>query len=94
MAVGRAQLPAIQKVREAAGRVAEQNNLKMFAMAFIHYHDVMGKMPAAGSSTGRTAGAKPMLSWRVAVLPYVEQDDLYKQFKLDEPWDSPHNIRC
>jgi len=34
---------------------------------------------------------KPLLSWRVAVLPYIEQDNLYKQFHLDEPWDSDHN---
>src|SRR5205814_7143349 len=34
---------------------------------------------------------KPLLSWRVAILPYIEQDQLYKQFKLDEPWDSDHN---
>ena len=34
---------------------------------------------------------KPLLSWRVAILPYLEQGDLYKQFHLDEPWDSPHN---
>src|SRR5262245_32263376 len=35
---------------------------------------------------------KPLLSWRVLILPYVEQGELYKQFKLDEPWDSPHNL--
>src|SRR5262249_39845037 len=34
---------------------------------------------------------KPLLSWRVAILPYIEQGKLYKQFHLDEPWDSPHN---
>ena len=34
---------------------------------------------------------KPGLSWRVHILPYIEQDALYKQFKLDEPWDSEHN---
>ncbi|HLW66408.1 MAG TPA: DUF1559 domain-containing protein [Gemmataceae bacterium] len=34
----------------------------------------------------------PLLSWRVLLLPYIEQNDLYKQFHLDEPWDSPHNI--
>src|SRR5262249_31485641 len=34
---------------------------------------------------------KPLLSWRVQILPFVEQDALYKQFKLDEPWDSDHN---
>ena len=35
----------------------------------------------------------PLHSWRVLLLPYIEQDELYKQFKLGEPWDSPHNIR-
>jgi len=35
---------------------------------------------------------KPLYSWRVLVLPYIEQDALYKEFYLDEPWDSPHNI--
>ncbi len=34
---------------------------------------------------------RPLLSWRVAILPYLEHNDLYKQFHLDEPWDSPHN---
>ena len=34
---------------------------------------------------------KKLLSWRVQILPYIEQDNLYKQFKLDEPWDSEHN---
>jgi hypothetical protein len=36
---------------------------------------------------------RPLLSWRVAILPYIEQDDLYRQFRLDEPWDSAHNIK-
>jgi hypothetical protein len=36
---------------------------------------------------------KPLHSWRVLLLPYVDQENLYKQFKLDEPWDSPHNIK-
>ena len=35
---------------------------------------------------------KPLLSWRVAILPWIEQDELYQQFHLDEPWDSPHNL--
>jgi hypothetical protein len=44
--------------------------------------------PAVYSEDGR-----PLLSWRVLLLPYLEQGELSKQFKLDEPWDSPHNIR-
>jgi RNA polymerase sigma factor (sigma-70 family) len=39
----------------------------------------------------RTDAGKPLLSWRVAILPYIGQADLYAQFKLDEPWDGPHN---
>jgi hypothetical protein len=35
---------------------------------------------------------KPLYSWRVLILPYLEQDELYQQFHLDEPWDSPHNL--
>ncbi|MBV9123911.1 MAG: DUF1559 domain-containing protein, partial [Planctomycetes bacterium] len=34
---------------------------------------------------------RPLLSWRVALLPYLEEQTLYSQFHLDEPWDSPHN---
>ena len=35
---------------------------------------------------------RPLHSWRVLLLPYIEQEGLYKQFRLDEPWDSPHNL--
>jgi hypothetical protein len=40
-------------------------------------------------STGEEG--RPLLSWRVHILPYIEQKTLYDQFHLDEPWDSPHN---
>jgi Protein of unknown function (DUF1559) len=36
---------------------------------------------------------RPLYGWRVLILPYIEQDRLYGQFRLDEPWDSPHNVR-
>jgi len=35
----------------------------------------------------------PLLSWRVSILPYIAQEELFKEFHLDEPWDSPHNIQ-
>ena len=38
------------------------------------------------------SSGKPLLSWRVLVLPYIDQDELFKEFHLDEPWDSPHNV--
>jgi len=36
-------------------------------------------------------GGRPLLSWRVLILPYLEQEPLYQEFRFDEPWDSPHN---
>ena len=81
-------LPAVQKVREAANRAKDSNNLKHMAIGMLHYHDVNDRFPAAAICS---KDGKPLLSWRVALLPYIDEDKLYKQFKLDEPWDSPHN---
>jgi prepilin-type N-terminal cleavage/methylation domain-containing protein len=83
-------LPAVQKVREAAARSTSSNNLKQIALAVHNYNDAyQGRLPAHAiySKDGRT----PLLSWRVAILPFVEANDLYRQFRLDEPWDSEHN---
>ena len=64
------------------------NNLKQIGLALHNYHDTMGVLPAAAICD---KAGKPLLSWRVAILPYVEQENLYRQFKLDEPWDSENN---
>jgi prepilin-type processing-associated H-X9-DG protein len=81
-------LPAVQKVREAANRAKDANNLKQIALAMHMHHDRLGHLPAAAICS---KDGKPLLSWRVALLPYLDQENLYKEFKLDEPWDSPHN---
>jgi hypothetical protein len=52
------------------------------------YHDNRRAFPAAAIYS---KDGKPLLSWRVALLPYLDQKNLFNQFKLDEPWDSPHN---
>jgi len=62
-------------------------NLKELALAMHNYHDNHGTFPPAALHKD----GKPLLSWRVLILPYLEQKDLYDQFKLDEPWDSAHN---
>ena len=62
--------------------------LKNILIAFHNYHDATGAFPAHAIYS---KAGKPLLSWRVAILPYVEANDLYRQFHLDEPWDSPHN---
>ena len=65
-----------------------QSNLKQLGLAFHNYADTFaGRFPV----DIKNKEGKPLLSWRVAVLPFLDQDTLYKQFKLDEPWDSEHN---
>ena len=80
-------VPAVHKVREAAGRAQSTNNLKQIALAMHNYHDAYGAFPTAGGGPGQHAN----LSWRVTLLPFVEEELLHKQFDLTEPWDSPHN---
>jgi hypothetical protein len=86
--VGVVALEAVQKVREAASRASSANNLRQIALAMHNFHDTHGRLPAQATYD---KNGKPMLSWRVLILPYLEQNDLYKQFRLDEPWDSEHN---
>ena len=81
-------LPAIQAAREAARSNASTNNLKQIGLALHNYHDMYGSFPPQATLD---ANGQPLLSWRVLILPFLEQQPLYAQFKLDEPWDSPHN---
>jgi prepilin-type N-terminal cleavage/methylation domain-containing protein/prepilin-type processing-associated H-X9-DG protein len=71
-------LPAVQKVREAAARLQCQNNLKQLGLGLHNHHDNLGRLPAGGQSTGATT------SWLVYVLPYIEQDNLYKQYDVTQ----------
>jgi uncharacterized protein DUF1559 len=72
----------------AAARNDAVNQLKQLGLALLNHHDTFKKFPppAIMSKNG-----KPLLSWRVKILPFLEQKELYKQFHLDEAWDSPHN---
>jgi len=81
-------LPAVQAAREAARRAQSTNNLKQIGLAMHMYHDANGRFPARANFD---ESGKPLLGWRVHILPYIEQQALYKQFHLDEPWDSEHN---
>jgi hypothetical protein len=85
LSVAKADEPTDQEIR--AAKVKSVNNLKQLGLAMHFYHDANGHFP------NNTADAKAnlLLSWRVLLLPYVEQEELYKQFKLDEAWDGPNN---
>ncbi|MCI0455800.1 MAG: DUF1559 domain-containing protein [Gemmataceae bacterium] len=81
-------LPPPGDVALAAQKQQTKNNLKMIGLAFHAFHDANKRLPEAA---GDGAAGKGGLSWRVALLPYLEEGNLYNQFRRNEPWDSPHN---
>ena len=80
-------LPAVQQAREAARRTQAKNQLKQIGLGMFNHESKYLQFPpcAVLSKSG-----KPGLSWRVKILEFVDVD-LYKQFHMDEPWDSEHN---
>ena len=81
-------LPAVQAAREAARRNMSMNNMKQIMLAMHNYHDANGNLPPAFSTDD---AGNALLSWRVLILPYLEEQALYDQFHLDESWNSEHN---
>jgi len=88
-ALARPIVAALLRPTVAAARSRSQNNLKQIGLALHNFADIGGGVFPAAAIVDKKG--KALLSWRVAILPYVEQDNLYKQFHLDEPWDSEHN---
>ncbi len=81
-------VPTIRAARESARRMQCSNNLKSLALAMQNYHDVWKTFPPAFIPN---ANGKPMHSWRMLILPYVEQTLLYDVYDMNEPWDGPKN---
>lgn len=86
--VFRASSTAVMSARSAAGRAQSMNNLKQIALAMHNYNDVHGSFPPAYLPD---ANGQPMHSWRVLILPYLDQAALYQQYRFDEPWNGPNN---
>lgn len=74
--------------RENARRMTCNFNLKQIALALHNYHDVYKTFPPAFVTN---SGGKPVHSWRVLILPFLDQERLYKNYNFDEPWDGPIN---
>ena len=74
--------------REAAQRMACANNLKVISLALHNYHDAYGSFPPAylADSAGR-----PAHSWRILLLPFLDEMALYERYDFDEPWNGPNN---
>ena len=82
-------LPAVQAAREAARRNQSANNLKQLGLSLLNYESAYRQFPARAIFSKE---GTPLLSWRVQMLPYLDEGALYKEFHLDEAWDSPHNL--
>jgi len=82
-------IPTVASSREAARRTACASNMHQIGMAMMTYEAMHGKFPPAYTID---RNGKPLHSWRVLLLPYLEEMALYNEFELDEPWDSPHNL--
>lgn len=81
-------MPAVANARESARSALSKSNLRQMAIALISHEVRAGQLPPPAIVD---ADGKPLLSWRVAILPYIDQQNLYEAFHLDEPWNSEHN---
>ncbi len=94
VALGAGLFFAVQKVREAAARMQSSNNLKQLSIGMQSYTDVNGKL--SGPFVDPPPGVSPLppadrLSWRVEILPYIEQDNVYRSIQRGQAWNSPAN---
>ena len=80
--------PQLRAAADLGRRHQSMENLRQIALAMHTYHDIYHHFPTSALTA---PDGKPLLSWRVAILPYLGQEALYKEFHLDEPWDSEHN---
>jgi predicted Zn finger-like uncharacterized protein len=75
--------------RAGAGSLATKNKIRQLMLGMHNFHDTHQSFPPIRE--GNTRPAETHLSWRVYILPFVGEDQLYAKFNLDEPWDSPTN---
>lgn len=83
-------IPSIEATREANRRSMCADNLRPITLAMLLYECEHGVLPPAYTVD---AEGKPLHSWRVILLPYLGEEELYAKLRLDEPWDSEHNCR-
>jgi prepilin-type processing-associated H-X9-DG protein len=82
-------LPAVGAARTAARRSQSSNNLRQIGLALHNYHDTYKQLPPPYVAD---KDGKPLYSWRVLILPFMEQGRIYEQWDKDKAWDSPENM--
>lgn len=81
-------LPCIQKVSDNPAWLGSALRLQEVGLALLSYHQAYGKLPPA---VVYDKNGRPLYSWRVLVLPYLEMKHIHDKFRMDEAWDSEHN---
>ena len=87
--------PGVTAVKNAALQSESRKKLRDIGIALHEYENAHKQFPAAHADERVIAGSKRTVarSWRVAILPFIDQEKLYNQFHLDEDWDSEHNLK-
>lgn len=81
----------IAPISQQLNETGEQSSrIKQLVLGMQNYSDTYKGLPPAKNTL--SPEGQERLSWRVHILPFIEQKNLYDKFKLDEPWDSPHNL--
>jgi Protein of unknown function (DUF1559) len=83
-------LPTFLAAREHDRQTQCQNNLRQIGLALQSYHQVYKSYPPAWVADGK---GRPVHSWRVLILPHLDQADLYSRYDFSEPWNGPNNIK-
>ena len=83
---------SLGSARSSAANLSNMNNLKQIGLGIMNYLVTNEKYPVGEGERIQFKDGKPLLSWRVHILPFLDQEELYNQFHLDEPWDSEHNM--
>ncbi len=90
LCLGGLMTPAVQQVREAARRTKCANNMRQIVLAILNYESAFGHFP-----TDRVVitadGTELRHSWRVLILPFLENQAIYTRYDFNEPWDGPNN---
>ncbi len=84
-------LPAVQSVRAAARRMQCSNNLKQLSLAMHNYHSAYSTFPPGGITEGPCCGTRSRTNWAIAILPYIEQEALYKRYDQNALNSDPVN---
>jgi prepilin-type N-terminal cleavage/methylation domain-containing protein/prepilin-type processing-associated H-X9-DG protein len=84
-------LPAVQKIREAANRMKCTNHMKQLGLGFHNHHDAVGEFPAARQVTVIASSGNKVHSWTPHILPYIEQENVWRKYNFSINWDEGAN---